>query len=132
MNKTIEIIIKNELRIEKREMNIYHHFARGSHLISHNSSISIDLYSVLYDDYLFISLVSGPGKLEHQHTVDLPSWINYELNSEGKLTARHIENRTLLIIPPGLPEWKIKLTRPVSHSLFESKANIIIKENLGE
>lgn len=114
MMKEINITIENKLVIEKRDMNVYHHASRSAHMISHNSCIALPLRSTEGNDYLYISIVSGPGCMEHQSVVNLPSWLNFEFLSEGKLMVQHSDERTLLRIPPGLPGWQLKLTRSVS------------------
>ena len=116
MMKKINITIENKLIIEKRGMNVYHHSTKGVHLIDYNRSVTVPLQSVIKNDYLYISLVCGPGKLERQNVVDMPAWMNYEFLSEGKFSAIHQDDRIILTVPAGLPEWKLKLTRPASQS----------------
>jgi hypothetical protein len=125
MKKEIIMAIENNILIEKRVMNVYHHATKSAHMICHNSSVTLPLRAIINDDFLFISIVNGPGNLGRQHTVDLPSWLDYEFLSEGKFKAIHIGNRTQLIIPPGLPEWKLKLTRPTFHPNQEADRIII-------
>jgi hypothetical protein len=111
MAQQINITIENKLKREKRAMNVYHHSSKSAHMISHNSSVTLPLRPVIEDDYLYISIVSGPGHLESKSVVNLPSWVDFEFLSDGKLAVIHSEERTLLKIPPGLPGWKLKLTR---------------------
>jgi hypothetical protein len=110
MTKEINITIENKLVLEERDMNVYHHFTRSAHMISHNSSITLPLRTVIEDDYLHISIVSGPGHLEGNCVVNLPSWINYELSSAGDATTTHSGDRILMKIPPGPPVWQLKMT----------------------
>ena len=63
MAKEINITIENKLVMEKRDMNVYHHSTRSAHMISFDSSITLPLRSVMGDDYLHISIVTGPGNL---------------------------------------------------------------------
>ncbi len=114
MSKEINITIENKLVMEKRDMNVYHHSTRSAHLISHASSITLPLKSDIEDDYLHISVVSGPGRLEGNCVVNLPSWVDFELSSAGDATTAHSGDRTLLKIPPGLPKWQLRITN--SHS----------------
>ncbi len=114
--KDIMIKIENKLVIEKRDMTVYHHGTRSAHMISYNSSITLPLKSTESHDYLYFSIVSGPGSMEHCSVVDLPSWLNFEFLTEGKLLVQHSDGRTLLRIPPGLPGWQLKLTRSTSGS----------------
>lgn len=112
MAKEISITIENRLLIEKRDMNIYHHSTKSAHMISYDSSIALPLKLVTEDDYLHISIVSGPGDLENKSVVNLPSWVNFEFTSGGKdVIVTHSEGRTLLRIPPGPTTWEIKITR---------------------
>jgi hypothetical protein len=109
--KKINITIENKLVIEKRDINVYHHSTRSAHMISYNSTITLPLKTTDEHDYLYFSIVCGPGSMERRSVVDLPSWLNFEFLSEGKLTVQHADQRTLLRIPPGLPSWQLKLTR---------------------
>ncbi|MCP5047364.1 MAG: hypothetical protein GY940_09355 [bacterium] len=111
MKKQINITIENSLIKEKRDMNVYHHSTRSAHMICHNSSVTLPLRPLMEEDYLFITIVSGPGQLKNKSVVNLPSCIDFEFLTECKLAVIHSEDRTLLKIPPGLPEWKLKLTR---------------------
>ncbi|NIM16358.1 MAG: hypothetical protein GTO45_30545 [Candidatus Aminicenantes bacterium] len=114
MAKEISITIENKLVREKRGMNVYHHFTRSAHIINHNDSITFPLMSSIDDDYLHISLVSGPGYLENKSVVNLPSWADFEFSFEGNVTLAHSFDRTLLKIPPGIPVWQLKVTRSSS------------------
>jgi hypothetical protein len=128
MPKEINITIENRLIIEERDMNIYHHAARSAHMISHNSSITLPLKPVKENDYLYISIVSGPGHIKKKYLVNLPSCLDFEfLASYGNLIVARSGKRTLVKIPPGLPGWELKLTR--SFSLFNRKwARVTISE----
>ena len=119
MGKKNVINFKNNLVMEKRDMNIYHHKSKGVHLISHGSSINISLQSLLKDDYIYLSIIAGSGKLERKHTVQLPAWMNYEFVSEGKFVAQHVDDYVCLNIPAAHPEWKMKLSCPNSRNYLD-------------
>jgi hypothetical protein len=110
MAKQIKITIENKLVMEKRDMNVYHHSTRSAHMISHDSFVTLPLRSVIENDYLHISIVRGPGCLEGDCVVNLPSWVDYELSSAGDATTTHSGDRTLLKIPAGPPVWQLKMT----------------------
>lgn len=114
----IDITIENQLVTEKRDISIFHHSTRSAHFISYNSSITLPLRSDGEDDYLHISVVSGPGNLWIDCVIKVPSWANFEFSSEGKLTVIHPNDGpgTLLKIPPGPPTWELKITRPTGLS----------------
>jgi hypothetical protein len=114
MAKEINITIENKLVMEKRDMNVYHHSTRSAHLISHDSSITLPLKPGIEDDYLHISIVSGPGKLEGNCLVNLPSWVDFELTSAGDANVVHLGERILLKIPPGPAIWQLRMTRSLS------------------
>jgi hypothetical protein len=96
-------------------MNVYHHALKSTHMISHNSSITLPLMPVVANDYIYISLVSGPGHIKNKCLVNLPSWLDFEfLAAAGKVKVTRSRRRTLVKIPPGLPDWEIKLTCPFS------------------
>lgn len=111
MTDEIGITIQNKLVTEKRSINVYRHFTRDAYLISYNSSVDLHLGTDIGNDYLHISIVSGPGPLADGCVVNLPAWADYEFSSEGKLTAAHDGDRKLLKIPPGPCVWQLKITR---------------------
>jgi hypothetical protein len=113
MAKILDITVENKLITEKRDINIYHHATGSAYIISHNSSISLPLGTVEEGDYLHISLVSGPGNLWSDCSIDLPVWVDFEFSSEGKLTLTHSGERALLKIPPGPSTWQLRITRAV-------------------
>jgi hypothetical protein len=116
MAKEINITVENKLVMEKRDMNVYHHSTRSAHMISHNSIITLPLRPVIEDDYLHVSIVSGPGHLENNSVVSLPSWMDFEFSPGGNVTVIHSGDRTILKIPPGPPVWQLKMTRSSSIS----------------
>lgn len=131
MAKEINITIENKLVIEKRDMNIYHHSTGSAHLISYNSSITLPLRPMLEDDYLHISLVSGPGPLAGNCTVNLPSWADFEFSPGGDVFVTHSGsgNRTLLKIPPGPPIWQLKITRSISTPFKQSSDRVTVGDD---
>lgn len=128
MKKTTEIIFQNNLLIERRDINVYHRSSRGIHFISRGSSVKVPLQTVNEKDFINLSVAVGPGYMERQNVVDLPSWINYEFQSEGKFAAVRSGGRTLLKIPAGLPEWKLKLTLSASH-LLPAEDRVVISDD---
>jgi hypothetical protein len=111
MAKEIKVTVENKLVMEKRDMNVYHHSTRSAHMISHNSSITLPMRPAGEDDYLDISIVSGPGRLENKSVVNLPSWADFEFSSRGRGSIIRSGDRVLLKIPPGPPDWQLKMTR---------------------
>jgi hypothetical protein len=129
MAKEINVTIENRLVMEKRDMNVYHHSTRSAHMISHNSSITLPFRSVREDDYLHISIVSGPGPLEGECMVNLPSWMDFEFSPGGDVAVAHSGNRTLLKIPPGPPVWQLKMTRSLSSLINQPLDRVTIGDN---
>ena len=111
MTREINITIENKLVMEKRDMNVYHNFSKSAHLISYNNSITLPLRSIIEEDYLHVSIVSGPGHLKGPSIVILPAWIDFEFSSREDITVIHSGDRTLLKIPPGPPMWQLKMVR---------------------
>jgi hypothetical protein len=138
MVKAIDITIENQLAAGERDINVFHHSSRSAHIISHNSSITLPLRNPGENDYLHISVVRGPGYLWNDCLISLPSWVDFDFSSEGKLAVTHSNgtNRTLLKIPPGPPTWELKITMP--GGLLSSGAsaangdNVTISDNGGE
>lgn len=131
MKKAARIQFENNLLIEKRDMNVYHRGSRGTHFISHGSSVEIPLRTVDEEDYINLSVAVGPGFMERSSIVDLPSWLDYEFRSERQFSSSRSGDRILLKISAGLPEWKLKLTLPASH-VKPSKDRVIISDDHDE
>ena len=100
-------------------------------MISHNSSVTLPLRPFIDADYLYISIVSGPGHLGSKSVVNLPSWVDFEFLSDGKVAVAHSGDRIFLRIPPGLPGWQLKLTRS-SSGIRKGGHLVIISEDLQE
>ena len=116
--KGIDITIKNKLTVGERDIHVFHYSTRSAHIISHNSSITLPLRNSSENDYLYISVVKGPGYLWASCVIGLPTWLDFDFSSEGNLTVTHsgAAKQTLLKIPPGPPTWELKITRPVGLS----------------
>ena len=132
MEKEIKITVENKLIIEKRDLNVYHHSTRSAHMISYSSSIMLLLRPISDNDYLYISVVGGPGPLERKCLVNLPSWLDFDFSSKENLTLTHTGDRTFLKIPPGLPTWQLKMTRSVSAIIKEPTDRVIVGDDLLE
>ncbi len=120
MPKILDIIVQNKFNKEKRDINVYHHAGKSAHIISYNSSITFPFQTAEENDFLHLSIVSGPGNLWKDYLVNLPSWADFEFSLEGKVTIIHSGSRTILKLPPGPPQWQLKMTRstetPGNHS----------------
>ena len=118
MVKGIDITIKNKLTVGERDIHVFHYSTRSAHIISHNSSITLPLKNSDENDYLYISVVKGPGYLWTSCVIGLPTWVDFDFSSEGNLTVTHAgaAKQTLLKIPPGPPTWELKITSPVGLS----------------
>ena len=126
MTKQINITIENKLVLEERDMNVYHHSTRSAHMISYNSSVTLPLRPTFEDDYLHVSIVSGPGHLEGKCVVNIPSWVDFEFSSRGDVTVAHFGDRTLLKVPPGPPTWQLRMTRSLSSLINKAADHVII------
>lgn len=112
MSRKFNITVRNRLITEKRDINIYHHSTRSAHIISRASSLTIPLKGSSENDYLHISLVSGPGNLWRDCLLSVPSWADLEFSCDGRVTMTHCKNRTIIKIPPGPPTWQLRISRP--------------------
>ena len=126
MSGEFDVTVENKLIKEKRDINVYHQSTRSAHIISRSSSITLPLRPIADDDYLHISVVSGPGHLWKDCVIDLPSWVNFEFSLEGKAVISHMNDRTFLKIPPGPPTWQLKMTRPNNSTRVEEPGRIAI------
>ncbi len=112
ITKQVELIIRNKLVKDRRDVNVYHHINRSSHILSCNSSLTRSIRTVEEDDYLHISVVAGPGHLKDNCVLELPSFLDFRFTLSGEVVLIHAGERTLLKIPPGPPTWEIKMTVP--------------------
>ena len=116
MAQQLPITIENKLIKEKRDIHVYHHSSRGAHIIGYDSAIELPLDSVDHDDYLYISIVKGPGNVWRDCVIHLPLWMDFEFSSRGDLILKHSQSndarRFILKIPPGPPTWELRLMRP--------------------
>jgi hypothetical protein len=116
MKEGIDVTVRNRFILEKRDLNVYHHFTRSAYMISYNSSITLPLHRCTEGDYLHITIVYGPGNLTKESVIDLPAWTDSQFFSQGNLILSHTRERVLLEIPPGPPVWQLKITRPPNTS----------------
>lgn len=126
MSQEPGITVKNKLIREKRDINVYHQATRSAHIISRNSSITLPLMTSQEEDYLHISVISGPGNLWKNCLIDLPSWADFEFSSEGKMAVTHSGDRMVLNIPPGPPTWQLKITKPNGLQMLQAPDHVII------
>ena len=129
MTKQIKITIENKLVQEERDMNVYHHSTRSAHMISYNSSVTLPLRPTIDEDYLHVSIVSGPGHLHGKCVVNLPSWVDFEFSSRGDVIVAHSGDRTLLKVPPGPPNWQLRMTRSLFALIEKAADRVIIGED---
>lgn len=126
MPKGIDVTVRNKLITEKRDLNAYHHSTRSAYMISHGNCITIPLGTVEDGDYLHLSIVSGPGSMEKDCWIDIPSWCDFTVSGLGNGDLAHSGNRTLLKIPPGPPVWQLKIMPPSGHMNTPLEDYIII------
>lgn len=112
MTKKVDITVWNKLIKEKRDINVYHHSNKSSHILSCNSSLTRDIKTKEENDYLHISVGRGPGYLKYYCFLDLPSFLDFRFSLTGEAILTHSGERTLLQIPPGPPTWELKMTIP--------------------
>jgi len=128
MPKGIKMIVQNKLITEKRDLNVYHHSTRSAYMISHGNSITIPLGTVEDGDYLHLSIVSGPGSMEKDCWIDIPTWCDFTVSGMGNGDLTHSGDRTLLKIPPGPPVWQLKITRASDFIIAQTPDHVTIGE----
>ena len=130
ITKEVDITIRNKLLKEKRDVNVYHHSDRSAHIISCNSSLTSGIKPGTENDYLHISVVSGPGHLKNDCVLDFPSFMDLRFSSAGDFDFVHSGERVLLRIPPGPPTWQIKMTFSTRLSSFGllTREHVIISD----
>jgi hypothetical protein len=129
MPEGIEMTVQNKLVTEKRALNVYHHSTRSAYMISHGNSITIPLGTVEDGDYLYLSTVSGPGSMEKNCWIEIPSWCDFTVSGLGNGDLTHSGYRTLLKIPPGPPVWQLKIIQPSGHMNAPIEDYIIIGDS---
>lgn len=126
MPEEIEITVANQLITEKRALNGYHHSSRSSYMISPGNSKTTCLQADENGDYLHLSVTSGPGSLEQDCWINLPSRFNFTVCSLGNGCVVHLGARTLIKIPPGPPVWQLKITCSSADMKSHNKDHITI------
>ncbi len=113
MTNETKITVHNKLSMAKRDINVYHNSKRSAHMIGHDGSVTIPLRPAAEDDFLHISIVSGPGSLENTNVVNLPAWADFEYTGENNfiLCHSHTDDRIIVKIPPGTPQWQMRVYR---------------------
>jgi hypothetical protein len=129
MPEGIDMTVRNKLITEKRDLNVYHHVSRSAYMISHGNSITIPLGTVEDGDYLYLSIVSGPGSLEQDCWLEIPSWCDFTVSGLGNGDLTHSGNGTLLKIPPGPPVWQLKITRSNGILNVQTPGQVTIGDN---
>ena len=97
MTKTVDLTICNRLIKERRDLNVYHHSKRSSHIISCNNSLTRPVKPVEADDYLHISVARGPGYLTDYCVLDLPAFMDFKISLTGEATVFHSVNGSFAI-----------------------------------
>jgi hypothetical protein len=129
MPEKIEITVRNKLITEKRDLNVYHHGNRSAYMISYSNSITIPLGTSENGDYLHLSIVSGPGSMEKNCWINLPSWCDFTVSGLGNGDLTHSGDRMLLTIPPGPPVWQFKITRPIDPLTIQPPNHVTIGDS---
>jgi len=126
MRNSIKLKIRNELALDQRDMTIYHQATKITSIISSGRFVSVTLGPEEDGDYLHISIPGGPGELKHLCRVSLPTGIDYDLSDTPGFAASSSNDRILLTIPPGTPQWQLKLTYAGQKRGKPKKEEIII------
>lgn len=112
MAEVVDITVENKFIKEKRSIHVYHHATRSTHIISANNSITISLGTIGEGDYLYISVVKGPGNLCEDAVINIPSWSDFQFFFLRDVSLSHSDDRIVLKIPPGPPTCDLKVMRP--------------------
>jgi len=128
MAKVFNISIINRMVKEKRYLNIYHHGTGSSHLISVKKEVTVPLNLKTKKDYFTISVVGAPHHMWQGCRVNLPSWLDFDFITTDSATLSHSSGgeRIVIHVPPGLPNWQVKITRQKDsrpRNTTESKEN---------
>lgn len=108
----IELKIHNKMIGEKRDLNIYHNHDRGAYMISRNNYVNLKLHNIDENDFLYISIVSGPGAMTKDCWINLPSWCFCSFSSMCNADICLSGQRFMVRIPPGPPVWQLKICSP--------------------
>ncbi len=128
MSETLYVVINNLVLREKREISVYHHGTRGAHLISPNSSVKLPLRMESKGDYLHISPVMGPGFILSRWVVCFPGFLTFECDIDRKLSVRQGPGETCIKIPPGAPNWHVKVMLPPGTARGNGLVNVTVTE----
>ena len=129
MARDVSLVVENRLVAEKRDINVYHSKSATAHMISFDSSVKVSLGLGVEGDYLHVSVVSGPGRLQLETWVQLPGWLDFEYSGEGNIAVARSGGRIHIKIPPGLPGWSVKMTRPTDEGFVQRLPVIVVGDD---
>ena len=134
MPDALYMIVNNMLVGQRRDIHIYHHSTRSSHIVSDNSSVVLELQNGTSGDFFYISVVKGPGDLRRPCNIDFPNWMDIQFSSRGDVLISHPKGgeRLRFRVPPGPAAWEIKAKIPPhSHVLNRlSEDEITVSEDI--
>ena len=131
-NDAVSIMIKNKLIREKKDLAVYHHASKSAHIVNCNSSIYINLSKRLTTDYLHLTQITGNEQFTADCYLSLPSWLDYTVESDKKLEATQHGGHTVLRLPSGFDQWKIKISTPKNPQLLPPQGYIEIRESFND
>lgn len=133
MSEALYMIVNNMLIGQRRDIHIYHHSTRSSHIVSDNSAVVLELHNGISGDFFYISVVKGPGDLNKPCYIDLPNWMDIQFSSRGDVLVSHPNggDRLKFRIPPGPAGWEIKAKIPPDSHITDrlSEDEITISED---
>lgn len=133
MTKTKQFTIVNRLDRERRNIALYQHASGRGFLIGHGGSVSVEINCKGSDDYLHLSVSKGPGPLQRGCRVTLPGWLDFSFKGGQGVTGISFKHKGKAIdidIPPGPPDWEIKISLPDKHSIKSFTERILGQESI--
>jgi hypothetical protein len=126
MTDGMSIVIRNNLISEKRDLNVYHHSTRSAYIVSHKNEVSIRLEKFAKGDFLDLSIVRGPGSMENECWMRVPSGCVFSIRNMSDSDTVYTDECIWVRFPPGPPLWQLKLAQPLNNNITDKKEYIII------
>lgn len=134
----VQISVCNKLFRERKDVHVYHHFTRGTHIISQGHSVEFPLLGKDQGDYFHIGIHRGSSITSGSCRVIIPIPLDLECSSLSDIIISHFKDgdtiNTKLVLPPGSPEWEMTLTWQVKKNNKPSSAlqphyTVVIDDN---
>ena len=115
MIATIEI--KNQLNNSKKKIQVFNSITGIKDIIAASDSIVLPILEGgdCEGEYVEIRIIGGMDSNPTEYSIKFPSWLNFQILSQHRIesTFEIIEEITHLVIPDGMHNWKLRVSKPM-------------------